>query len=29
MLSQLFENKRGSKRLDPQSDPKHLYAKIG
>jgi transposase-like protein len=26
---QLFENKRGSKRPDPQSDPERLYAKIG
>ena len=26
---QLFENKRGPKRLDPQSDPERLYAKIG
>jgi transposase-like protein len=27
--SQLFEVKRGSKTIDPQSDPIHLYAKIG
>ena len=27
--SQLFENKRGPKRTDPQSDPERLYAKIG
>ncbi|WP_262965779.1 transposase [Methylobacter psychrophilus] len=27
--SQLFEVKRGSKPLDPQSDPVRLYAKIG
>ncbi len=26
---QLFENKRGPKRVDPQSDPERLYAKIG
>jgi transposase-like protein len=26
---QLFENKRGPKRPDPQSDPDRLYAKIG
>lgn len=26
---QLFENKRGSKQVDPQSDPERLYAKIG
>jgi transposase-like protein len=27
--SQLFEVKRGSKTIDPQSDPDRLYAKIG
>jgi transposase-like protein len=27
--SQLFEAKRGSKAIDPQSDPERLYAKIG
>jgi transposase-like protein len=27
--SQLFEVKRGSKPIDPQSDPVRLYAKIG
>jgi len=27
--SQLFEVKRGSKAIDPQSDPERLYAKIG
>jgi len=27
--SQLFEAKRGSKPIDPQSDPVRLYAKIG
>jgi transposase-like protein len=26
---QLFEVKRGSKIIDPQSDPERLYAKIG
>jgi transposase len=27
--SQLFDVKRGSKAIDPQSDPERLYAKIG